>query len=398
MAWLEIHQSLRDHRKTYEAADALDVKPVTMMGMLISLWLWAIDNVPDGDITEIRPKTIARAAQWDGDPEELMNVLIDCGWFDKHDGQILIHDWQEYAGKLIDRREQEKAYRMRQRTLYSNMRVIKAVRNRDGDNCRYCGRIVNWDDRKGAGGGTYNLVDPDGDHSIDNIVVACRACDLKKAGRTPEQAGMTLLQPRTTATDEQISGKNQVDNQQISTDNQQINGKKNLLLQYSTVQYSTNIDIDSKESKGDKPPEPPADPPADREPVPYKKIQELFISTCLSFPKIININGQRKKAVSARWNEYKSIQAFEELFRKAEASSFLKGHNDRNWKADFDWLMKPTNMAKVLEGKYDDKGGVIGNGGNSKHSEQDARPDRGQAEAPKLTGFRMATDPTRDPK
>ena len=35
----------------------------------------------------------------------------------------------------------------------------------------------------------------------------------------------------------------------------------------------------------------------------------------------------------------------------------MKGENDRNWRADFDWIMKPTNMCKVLEGKYDDKGG-----------------------------------------
>jgi hypothetical protein len=39
----------------------------------------------------------------------------------------------------------------------------------------------------------------------------------------------------------------------------------------------------------------------------------------------------------------------------AEASSFLKGSNDRNWTATFDWLIKDANMPKVLEGNYDDK-------------------------------------------
>lgn len=52
---------------------------------------------------------------------------------------------------------------------------------------------------------------------------------------------------------------------------------------------------------------------------------------------------------------YPNIDTFETLFRKTEASSFMKGENDRNWRADFDWIMKPTNMCKVLEGKYDDK-------------------------------------------
>ena len=43
------------------------------------------------------------------------------------------------------------------------------------------------------------------------------------------------------------------------------------------------------------------------------------------------------------------------LFEKAEASSFLKGSNDRAWRATFDWLIKDTNMAKVLDGNYDDR-------------------------------------------
>ena len=43
------------------------------------------------------------------------------------------------------------------------------------------------------------------------------------------------------------------------------------------------------------------------------------------------------------------------VFEKAEASHFLKGGNGRDWSADFDWLMKDANFAKVLDGNYDDK-------------------------------------------
>ena len=39
----------------------------------------------------------------------------------------------------------------------------------------------------------------------------------------------------------------------------------------------------------------------------------------------------------------------------AEASSFLKGQNNRNWTATFDWLIADANMAKVLDGNYKDK-------------------------------------------
>ena len=32
----------------------------------------------------------------------------------------------------------------------------------------------------------------------------------------------------------------------------------------------------------------------------------------------------------------------------------MKGQNNRNWMASFDWLLKDSNMAKVLDGNYDD--------------------------------------------
>lgn len=88
---------------------------------------------------------------------------------------------------------------------------------------------------------------------------------------------------------------------------------------------------------------------------PFEQIKQLYHDICVSFPQIRNIDGNRKKAVSARWRMYKDLSVFEELFEIAEASDFLKGNNDRNWSADFDWLMKPTNFAKVLEHKYDSK-------------------------------------------
>ena len=44
-----------------------------------------------------------------------------------------------------------------------------------------------------------------------------------------------------------------------------------------------------------------------------------------------------------------------EAFKKAEASDFLKGKNESNWQADFDWILKDANLAKILDGKYDNR-------------------------------------------
>ena len=95
------------------------------------------------------------------------------------------------------------------------------------------------------------------------------------------------------------------------------------------------------------------------DPVPYQKIKELYNATCTDLPKVVTISPHRKKAIAARWKEYKgNLETFKTLFETAQASSFLKGANERNWAATFDWLLKADNMAKVMEGNYRDKGAV----------------------------------------
>ena len=116
MAWLQVHQTIKDHRKLFDAADALEIAPPYMMGLLISFWLWALDNAPTGDLSGITPRMIARAAQYDGDAEIFAETLKNAGWLDeKDDGELEIHDWYEYAGKLIDQRQAEKERSQRRR-------------------------------------------------------------------------------------------------------------------------------------------------------------------------------------------------------------------------------------------------------------------------------------------
>ena len=76
MAWIQVHQTLKDHRKLFDAADELEISPPHMMGLLISFWLWALDNAPTGSLVDITPRMISRAAQWDGDPEKLAKTIF----------------------------------------------------------------------------------------------------------------------------------------------------------------------------------------------------------------------------------------------------------------------------------------------------------------------------------
>jgi hypothetical protein len=89
--------------------------------------------------------------------------------------------------------------------------------------------------------------------------------------------------------------------------------------------------------------------------IPYREIGEAFNKICTGLKKVRDITEKRKKAIKARWNIHPGIEFYREYFSRVQSSDFLKGKNDRNWMADFDWLMNEQNMAKVLEGRYDNR-------------------------------------------
>ena len=89
----------------------------------------------------------------------------------------------------------------------------------------------------------------------------------------------------------------------------------------------------------------------EREQTNYKAVVDSYNSLCKSFPKVTKLSERRRKAIRARLKEY-SLAEIEKAFALAEESEFLKGANNRNWMASFDWIISDSNLPKVLEGKY----------------------------------------------
>lgn len=85
------------------------------------------------------------------------------------------------------------------------------------------------------------------------------------------------------------------------------------------------------------------------------EVINLYHSICVSYPSLRAVPDKRRKAILARLGTY-TMEDLKTVFQNAEASSFLKGKNDRNWSANFDWLIAEKNIVKVLEGNYADKG------------------------------------------
>lgn len=66
MAWIELHQSLPQHRKLLALRDALGLRTPAAIGHMCLLWLWALDNAPDGDLSALPAKQLARSASTPG--------------------------------------------------------------------------------------------------------------------------------------------------------------------------------------------------------------------------------------------------------------------------------------------------------------------------------------------
>ncbi len=112
-AWIESHQTLRDHPKTRKLARLLGVSRAAAIGHLHCLWWWALDYAEDGDLSRYDALDIALGAEWEDDPGVFIAALEAAGFLT---AETTIHDWDDYTGRLIERREQAReASKERQR-------------------------------------------------------------------------------------------------------------------------------------------------------------------------------------------------------------------------------------------------------------------------------------------
>lgn len=107
----------------------------------------------------------------------------------------------------------------------------------------------------------------------------------------------------------------------------------------------------------------------------YKKVVDLYNETCVSFPKVTTLSDRRKKSIHARLTTY-TLEDFKKCFAMAEQSDFLKGKNNRDWQANFDWMIKDANMAKILDGNYTNKTSYTSaKQDNQKYCMRESKPD-----------------------
>lgn len=82
-------------------------------------------------------------------------------------------------------------------------------------------------------------------------------------------------------------------------------------------------------------------------------LAELWNKICTNLPSVRGISKARKLKEKLRLAE-RSMDEWGEVFVKINNLPFCTGHNNRGWRATYDWIMTNTdNATKVLEGSYD---------------------------------------------
>ena len=114
MAWIESHQALGHHPKTLHLAAELKCSVPAAVGYLHLLWWWALDYAPGGVVEHGARGVAARACYFRGKPDVFWSALMSAGFVDQtgDNGAVKIHDWMDYAGRLVDKRAAN-AQRMR---------------------------------------------------------------------------------------------------------------------------------------------------------------------------------------------------------------------------------------------------------------------------------------------
>jgi hypothetical protein len=93
---------------------------------------------------------------------------------------------------------------------------------------------------------------------------------------------------------------------------------------------------------------------------PHEKIVDLYHEILPMCPKILVWNKARRSYLKQRWMEntkHQTLEWWETYFNHVKQSQFLTGNVlGRDGKppfvADLEWLVRPNNFVKVIEGKY----------------------------------------------
>ena len=307
MAWIESHETLRAHPKLKKLARILKIHPAQAIGHLHCLWWWSMNYAPDGNLTNFDPEDIADGAAWDGSPQELIDALVSCGvngagFLERVNGQLLIHDWDRYIGKLLESRQSDRDRKRQSRSKTGQ--DAEAPRN---------------------GQGMSIGCPPDVPSASDGCPADVPRTSAGQDAEAPRDGGRTV--PNRTV--------------------------PNRTVPNLPPPPPTPSSPEGDEAAPETSPEPPEDGA-----VKVAEVVELWNSELcpLGFPKVSKVTPDRRKHFTARLRdgaERRELAWWRDRIAAIAGSDFMrKSAAEKAPWLTFDWLLNETNLVKVAEDKY----------------------------------------------
>jgi hypothetical protein len=114
--WIRVHASLIDKPVVDRAVHALDVSEHEAIGLLVTFWGAVSSNVIGGRVGDRTDRQLEAWARWKGE-RGLFSKFIREQHLDRY-GRV--NEWEEYAGKLEQRRANERERKAQQRARTSS--------------------------------------------------------------------------------------------------------------------------------------------------------------------------------------------------------------------------------------------------------------------------------------
>lgn len=318
------------HPKTKKTVRRIGLEGVRSLQIL---WAWAAVNRSDGNLSGMDWEDIELAADWQGEERKFFESCLGV-WIDETEEGCSLHDWQDHNPWVAEADVRSDAARL-SRFSRKHPELAKIMRE-DGikgltqeeyrtydEGTSYVRRTndegTTDNDRRYDEGTTYN------DRStVRTTPSPSPSPTLRKEENTPIGVFVGAGSPTPAETDEQVEPERQ--------ENREETGAQNV--------------------------------PA----CPHQRIIALYHEKLPELAAVKVWTATRKKHLQARWRErwqsgkYKTLDDgilyWERLFTHIRADcDWLMGRvpvkDGRAFMASLDWLIKPQNFAKIIEGNYD---------------------------------------------
>lgn len=129
MAWISVHQSIVGP-KMRQFRSLLCCSQWEAEGILVSLWLWGLDNadkfglIPFADRSDIEIALSGSSKGSTLDPHKIVDALIESGWIDDGEDGVYIHDWEVWQKQWYKAKESREKDANRKRESRSEQKEL----------------------------------------------------------------------------------------------------------------------------------------------------------------------------------------------------------------------------------------------------------------------------------